>query len=96
MNVGHWFLQLLIAIDQLLNVLITPLQGSAWADETLSARAWRADCDGRWFGCIMRPLIDGLFFWQESHCRSAWLSEFFRQQLPPQDRTASSFYLREK
>ena len=43
----HWFLQLFIACDQLANVLITPLQSSAWADESMSSRCYRAWRDGK-------------------------------------------------
>lgn len=43
----HWFHQLFIAVYQLLNVLVTPLQRGAWADETLSSRACRMDRDGK-------------------------------------------------
>lgn len=69
----HYLLQNLIAIDQLANTLL-----AGWADETLSSRAYRADRDGRLFGKVFRPLIDLLFFWQDQHCRDAYLSELGR------------------
>lgn len=69
-------MQLLIAIDQLLNVVI----GSGWADETLSSYAHRK---GGW----RRALVNGIFFWEADHCRSAYLSEKTRNQLPPELRT---------
>jgi hypothetical protein len=36
--------QILIAIDQFLNTLL-----GGWADETVSARAWRQQHKGRWY-----------------------------------------------
>lgn len=68
-------LQVLIALDQLVNTLL-----GGMADETLSARAWRHKLDGsRSWPCW---LIDKLFFWQDGHCRQAYESEVQRRQLP--------------
>ena len=67
----------LIAIDQLANTL---LAGSP--DETLSARAYRTEQQGKVFGRFFRPLIDGLFFFDPSHCRNAYNAEFHKLQLP--------------
>ena len=68
-------LQVLIALDQLVNTLL-----GGMADETLSARAWRHKLDGsRSWPCW---LIDKLFFWQDGHCRQAYESEVLRRQLP--------------
>lgn len=86
MNPRRWFEQLGIAVDQLANVLITPLQGSAWADETLSARAWRAERDAKVFGRIFRPTIDRLFFWERAHCRTAYEREQQRMHIAPEYR----------
>ncbi len=71
-----WLLNLGIACDQLLNVL---LLGSP--DETLSSRSYRADRDGKVFGRTFRPLIDLLFFWDDQHCHAAYLAEVQRRQL---------------
>lgn len=72
--------QILIALDQLCNACLFFLPGGAWADETLSARAWRCRSVGafRW----IRPMIDGLFFWQDNHCRSAFYAEMEREHSP--------------
>lgn len=76
--------QLLLAIDQLLNVLLF-----GWADETLSSRAYRMSMrtDGifgwRWRVCA--TLINGLFF-DRNHCHDAYLSERDNLQLPPEFR----------
>lgn len=87
MNARHWFLQLLIALDQLANVLVTPLHGGAWADETLSSRAWRMERKGRPWGRLLRPVIDALFWPVErEHCRLSYLAEIERRQSPPEAR----------
>lgn len=86
MNLRHWLAQLLIALDQLVNVLVTPGHGGAWADETLSSRAYRMEEQGKWWGRIWRPAIDALFFWQRAHCRTAFLEERLRLQSPPEER----------
>lgn len=78
-------IELFLAIDQLLNVL---LLGSA--DETLSARAYRAENNKLIFGKIFRPIIDLLFFWQNTegkgHCRQAYEREKAKFYLPPEYR----------
>lgn len=71
------FQQILIAIDQLFNAIL-----SGWADETLSSRAWRQhEKKRRWY--YLRRLIDGLFFWEKDHCRLSYESEQERSHLPP-------------
>ena len=73
----HWH-QIRLAIDQLANVLL-----GGYADETLSARAYRAHCDGKILGRIFRPLIDLLARpWERNHCRTAFESERLRRHLP--------------
>lgn len=74
---GQWALQVAIAVDQLANALL-----AGKADETLSARAYRTEQEGKRFGSFFRPLIDALFFWQAAHCRGAYASEKNRTQLP--------------
>lgn len=71
--------QVLIAFDQLLNALLR-----GWADETLSARAWR--CRDRAFWGVARAVIDGLFFFEPNHCYQAYVGERARMQLPPEYR----------
>ena len=70
-------LQILIAFDQLINALLW-----GYADETLSARAYRhaeIKKDRQW----PMKLINSLFFWQENHCEQAYMSEIERAHLPP-------------
>lgn len=85
-DLKHWLVQLFIAVDQLLNVLITPGQRGAWADETLSSRAWRMEQKGKIAGRVLRPLIDKIMFLERDHCRRAFLAERARLQLPPEAR----------
>ena len=79
----HYILQILIGLDQLANTIL-----AGYADETLSARAYRADVKGRILGRVLRPTIDGIFLVitlgrDSRHCYSAWISERTRRQHPP-------------
>ena len=81
----HNLHQLAIALDQLGNVLVSCAFGEkAWADETLSAHAWRWQEEGarKW----PRRVIDAMLFWQGEHCRKAYESEKGRTQLPEAER----------
>jgi hypothetical protein len=82
-SVNKWWLQIAIAVDQLVNAVLR-----GWADEALSARAWRNRHKplGKWSVRI----INGLFFWQRDHCHSAWESEVERRQLPKAYREVSA------
>ena len=93
MNARHWFVQLFIAVNQLVNVLITPLSGSAWADETMSSRTWRMYVKGKFFGRLFLPIIDRVLFgWQRippgfhGHCHWTYAREKQRYQMPPEMR----------
>ena len=71
-------MQFLIALDQLANT-VTWIHGDGfgYADETLSARAWRLrDQSNAW------KRIDRLFFWDPDHCRTSFEAELNRKQLP--------------
>ena len=87
MNARHWLVQLFIAVDQLLNILITPFNAGAWADETMSSRAYRMWRDRRPWGRVLMPIIDTLFFWQREHCAHSYMGERKRLELPPEMRT---------
>lgn len=78
----HNLKQLAIAIDQLLNVLIG-LVGNrqAWADETMSAHAWRMHLERNRSWAY--KLIDILFFFDKDHCRTSYESEVMKRQMPP-------------
>jgi hypothetical protein len=74
--------QFFISLDQTLNTLIKIADdGYGWADEMLSARAWRLR--GKSNLCI---LIDCLFFWDKDHCEECYKIEQERLQLPPEYR----------
>ena len=75
-----------IAVDQLLYVLLTLGAGSP--DETLSAAAWRWEQAGKLLGRIFRPLIDALFWFDPKHCRTSFESEVNRLHLPKEYREA--------
>jgi hypothetical protein len=75
------FLNVLIAIDQLLWVLLT--LGKGHPDETISAALWRMEQQDKIAGRIFRPMVDLLFRpIEKDHCYRAWLSEVQRSQLP--------------
>ena len=76
--------QILIAFDQMLNAFVyIKGDGFGFADETLSARAWRL----REQSPYPYRIINGLFFWQENHCKEAYDSEVNNKQLPADYRT---------
>lgn len=67
--------RVLVAVDQLANAFLGGLP-----DETISARCWRRRADRPY--SYLRPVIDGLFFWQADHCRKSHEAELERRQLP--------------
>ena len=99
-RVVHTAHELFIAIDQLANVVIFAGNLGTYADETLSARAWRQSRRGhpmRWV--VFRVLVDALFAWQDAylrlrtgawptmrHCERAYESERARMGLHPEYR----------
>ena len=87
--------QVFIAVDQLCNALIPPLDGTlGYADETLSARSYRAHRDGKVVGRLSMPVIDLLFRWQgPRHCYRAFIHEHERHDLPNDYRaTPAAFF----
>ncbi len=77
-------LNILIALDQLAYVIVTI--GEGHPDETLSAAAWRLEKSGKPWGCITRPLIDALFWFDKNHCENSYTAELKRSQLPKEYR----------
>ena len=88
--------QVFIAFDQLVNALIPPLDGTvSYADETLSARAYRAHRDGKILGKLFMRPIDLLFFWQgPGHCKTAYIKEFERKNYPDEYRAGVPIFER--
>ena len=76
-GIKRYFLDLLIALDQLLNTILF-----GHPDETPSCRAYRKSQEGLLFWRALRWVIDHIFFWQEDHCRIAYESEQQRRHLP--------------
>lgn len=70
--------QIAIGIDQLVNACLP----GGFADETLSARAYRLSIKGSASWKMAQRIINALFFFQSNHCRSAYESELQRRQLP--------------
>ncbi len=68
-----------LAVDQLLNALL-----GGYADESLSARAYRRRSEPLW-GLLVR-LLDRMFFWHATHCESAYRAEKLGRHLPPEYR----------
>lgn len=78
--------QTAIAADQLANTLVwIKGDGFGFADETLSARAWRLRHQSN-----IHKAIDTLFFWdregEKRHCELSYESERNRKHLPKEYR----------
>ncbi len=67
-----------IGLDQTGNCLVKLSDGWGTPDEMLSARAWRL----REQHPTLVKLIDGLFFWDNDHCKECYEIEMRRKQLP--------------
>lgn len=86
----RWCRQVLIACDQLGNTVL-----GGWADETLSARAYRRGLENRAWRRV-QACIDAVFFWDREkigksdmvmkHCELSYLAELQRLQSPPESR----------
>ena len=78
----NYILRVLIAIDQLLNVVVC----NGMPDETMSSVAYRMERDKRFWG-FMRPVIDFIFSpFEKDHCRTAYDAETMRWQQEPEFR----------
>lgn len=81
MQVRDRIYQFLIAVDQLLGAVVGLFhRRGAWADETLSARAWREHLKSNGWNKA-RKVIDIMFFWQKSHCEQAFHAEREREHI---------------
>jgi len=74
-----WLHQIGIALTQLVNAVLW-----GWADETLSARAYRA-----------HPRVAAALDWlaepfESRHCRKAFFARWQRSQIPPEERRHDS------
>ena len=83
-------LNLFIAFDQLLWVLITLGHGSP--DETISAALWRMEQQGKRAGRWFRPVVDWLFSpFGKEHCWQSYVDEIEKRQLPKIYRKVSNY-----
>lgn len=80
-SVGFWMLQIFIWLDQGVNVVLF----FGYADETISARAYRQRHLMRWW--VAMQIIDFIFAVQGDHCRKAFESERKRLQSPDAERS---------
>jgi hypothetical protein len=69
-------LHILIAIDRLLWAILS--LGGGDPDETISCAMYRYEKEGWLVGKLLRPVIDIIFFWDDQHCRKAYLAEQIR------------------
>lgn len=74
-------LNLLIAIDQLLWVIIT--LGSGSPDETISSATYRGWLNEHPVALVAKPLLDFLFLpFESNHCRESYIAEKHNHHLP--------------
>ena len=80
----HTFIQFLIGLDQLINTLVwAKMEGTGYADETLSARMWRLRSSRNWgFAQSFTDAMFMLLFKQQHHCYMSFIDEIKRHQLP--------------
>lgn len=81
--IKHGILQLALAVDQLVNVLLSPFSMETWADESMSSRCGRLG--HRYPYKAYKVVIDALFrpFQGANHCVNAYHKELARYNLPP-------------
>lgn len=74
--------QSFISLDQMFNCCVKiGDDGWGYADEMLSARAWRLREKSNLY-----VWIDRLFFWDKDHCQECYQIEMERKQLPSEYR----------
>lgn len=85
-----WIWEMLRSITNMANAMIPPLDGRlGYADESLSARAFRARRDGKKWTAWTATFIDWLFRTiakQPDHCAKAYAQEEWRRRNPPETR----------
>ena len=74
-------LNILIAIDQLLYVLLS--LGKGYPDLTISAAVYLKARNGNRFYIVLQKIIDTLFLpFEEDHCLNSFISELTRKHVP--------------
>lgn len=76
-KISRWAKRVMIALDQLCNAI-----AKGWPDETFSSRCWRGAERKNRLWCVLRCVVDFLFFWEKDHCRLSYESERERRHLP--------------
>lgn len=71
--------RVLVSVTQLINSIL-----GGYPDESTSSRAYRLRRNFFW-GFAMN-IIDKAFFWEDEHCKNAYLSEAAYRQMPPEFR----------
>jgi hypothetical protein len=80
--------QFFIGLDQLLNTIVwIKGDGFGFADETLSARAWRLRNKSRAW-----KVIDTIFFWETEHCKNSYDAELARKHYPSHYKSEKNKY----
>jgi hypothetical protein len=79
LHMQHWAFHVALAIDQLVNALL-----GGYADESLSARAYRRRSEPLWR--LLVRLLDWMFFWHAAHCEGAYWAEKKGRHLPKEYR----------
>ena len=81
MKIKDRVFQFMIALDQLFGTVVGLFhRRGAWADETLSARAWREHLKSPGWNRV-RKVVDAIFFWQKGHCELAFHAEREREHI---------------
>ena len=105
----HWLRryldQVVIALNQMCNAAVLPIftWTIGWADETMSARAWRGRKNGKPAARILIRFVDALFGWQKpdvllngqpvkSHCERTYYKERAKRGTHPEYRESISPY----
>ena len=68
-----------VSFDQWINAALF----NGWADETISARAYRNSAQGKPKWVMFERWINRLFFWQHKHCEQSYRMEVERLHVPP-------------
>ncbi len=83
MTIYQRIIQILIAFSQLLNTLLGLFIDDGWADESVSAKAYRLRHHG-WHK--LYKLINFIFFKEDDHCKASYIAELKSRHLPPEYR----------
>lgn len=66
----RWALNVLAAWSQMWNAF-----WGGHRDQSFSSRSYEAMLAGKWWGKIAVVVVNRLFWWEQDHCRRAFLSD---------------------